>query len=95
MFKEKVLAEEIEKLDTDVVHFHNISLIGGPGVLKMGRKAVRIMTAARALADLPDAPALEVRPEAVRLGAVHPLFAGGKAPAAVLAIYGSDRARFG
>ena len=31
--------------DVDVVHFHNISLIGGPGVLEMGRKAVRIMTA--------------------------------------------------
>ncbi len=44
-FKEKVLADEIEKLDTDVVHFHNISLIGGPGVLNLGRKAVRIMTA--------------------------------------------------
>ena len=33
--------------DTDVVHFHNISLVGGPGVLGIGanRRAVRIMTA--------------------------------------------------
>ena len=32
---------------TDVVHFHNISLVGGPGVLGLGanRRAVRIMTA--------------------------------------------------
>jgi glycosyltransferase involved in cell wall biosynthesis len=33
--------------ETDVVHFHNISLIGGPGVLGLGanRRAVRFMTA--------------------------------------------------
>src|SRR5262249_40968401 len=33
--------------DTDVVHFHNISLVGGPGILGLGanRRAVRIMTA--------------------------------------------------
>ena len=35
----------------------------GPGVLDLGRRAVRLMTGARALADLPDAPALEVRPQ--------------------------------
>ena len=45
LFKSRALASEIEKVDTDVVHYHNISLVGGPGVLKMGRKAVRIMTA--------------------------------------------------
>jgi glycosyltransferase involved in cell wall biosynthesis len=44
-FKAKALAEEVEKADTDVVHFHNISLVGGPGVLRMGRGAVRLMTA--------------------------------------------------
>jgi glycosyltransferase involved in cell wall biosynthesis len=35
----------LEAADTDVVHFHNISLIGGPRVLEMGHPAVRIMTA--------------------------------------------------
>ena len=35
----------IDAVDTDVVHFHNISLVGGPGVLHMGRHAVRLMTA--------------------------------------------------
>lgn len=44
-FKAKALASELEKVDTDVVHFHNISLVGGPNVLKMGANAVRIMTA--------------------------------------------------
>jgi glycosyltransferase involved in cell wall biosynthesis len=44
-FKAKVLAEQLEAIDTDVVHFHNISLVGGPGVLSMGRSAVRVMTA--------------------------------------------------
>ena len=45
IFKAKALAAEIEKVDTDVVHFHNISLIGGPDVLRLGRNAVRLMTA--------------------------------------------------
>ena len=45
VFKTKALAEQIEAVDTDVVHFHNISLVGGPGVLRMGRNAVRLMTA--------------------------------------------------
>jgi glycosyltransferase involved in cell wall biosynthesis len=44
-FKYEELTREIEKTDTDVVHFHNISLVGGPGVLGMGRNAVRFMTA--------------------------------------------------
>ena len=44
-FKYDELAREIEKTDTDVVHFHNISLVGGPSVLGMGRDAVRFMTA--------------------------------------------------
>ena len=40
-------AEALDDPDTDVVHFHNISLVGGPGVLGLGanRRAVRIMTA--------------------------------------------------
>ncbi len=44
-FKADALRELIDDLDTDVVHFHNISLIGGPAVLRMGRHAVRLMTA--------------------------------------------------
>lgn len=45
LFKAAALREIIEAVDTDVVHFHNISLIGGPGALSMARHAVRIMTA--------------------------------------------------
>jgi glycosyltransferase involved in cell wall biosynthesis len=45
VFKAGALAEALDADDTDVVHFHNISLVGGPGVLAMGRRAVRIMTA--------------------------------------------------
>jgi glycosyltransferase involved in cell wall biosynthesis len=30
---------------TDVVHFHNISLVGGPDILRLGRHATRLMTA--------------------------------------------------
>ena len=44
-FKAEALRAALDAVDTDVVHFHNISLIGGPGVLHMGRHAVRIMTA--------------------------------------------------
>lgn len=44
-FKAEALSRELDAIDTDVVHFHNISLVGGPGVLHMGRGAVRIMTA--------------------------------------------------
>lgn len=44
-FKAEALSKALEAVDTDVVHFHNISLVGGPGVLRMGRKAVRLMTA--------------------------------------------------
>jgi glycosyltransferase involved in cell wall biosynthesis len=45
LFKTKELTRVLEAIDTDVVHFHNISLIGGPGVLEFGRRAVRLMTA--------------------------------------------------
>ena len=44
-FKAEVLREALDSVDVDVVHFHNISLVGGPGVLHLGRKAVRLMTA--------------------------------------------------
>ena len=44
-FKSEALREALDAIDTDVVHFHNISLIGGPGVLKLGRASVRLMTA--------------------------------------------------
>ncbi|HEU5115334.1 MAG TPA: glycosyltransferase family 4 protein, partial [Isosphaeraceae bacterium] len=45
LLKVSALREVVEAIDTDVVHFHNISLVGGPGVLSMGKNAVRIMTA--------------------------------------------------
>ncbi len=44
-FKAEALRDALDAIDTDVVHFHNISLVGGPGVLKLGRAAVRLMTA--------------------------------------------------
>jgi glycosyltransferase involved in cell wall biosynthesis len=44
-FKARSLRQVLEAGDTDVVHFHNISLVGGPGVLELGSRAVRIMTA--------------------------------------------------
>ena len=43
--KARALAREIEQVGTDVVHFHNISLVGGPHALHMGRGSTRIMTA--------------------------------------------------
>jgi glycosyltransferase involved in cell wall biosynthesis len=45
VFKADALRAELDALGTDVVHFHNISLVGGPGVLEMGRRALRLMTA--------------------------------------------------
>jgi glycosyltransferase involved in cell wall biosynthesis len=46
-FKSRALRKALDSPDTDVVHFHNISLVGGPGVLGLGsnRQAVRIMSA--------------------------------------------------
>jgi glycosyltransferase involved in cell wall biosynthesis len=46
-FKSRVLKEVLDDPATDVIHFHNISLVGGPGVLGLGtnRRAARIMTA--------------------------------------------------
>lgn len=45
VFKAEALRREIDAADTDVVHFHNISLVGGPGVLHLGHQAIRLMTA--------------------------------------------------
>jgi len=47
LFKSSELLKALDDPATDVVHFHNISLVGGPGVLGLGanRRAVRIMTA--------------------------------------------------
>jgi glycosyltransferase involved in cell wall biosynthesis len=47
LFKTQPLVEALNDSDTDVFHFHNISLVGGPGILGLGanRRAVRIMTA--------------------------------------------------
>jgi glycosyltransferase involved in cell wall biosynthesis len=43
--KAAALREVLEAHDVDVVHFHNVSLVGGVGVLGMGGRAVRLMTA--------------------------------------------------
>jgi glycosyltransferase involved in cell wall biosynthesis len=47
LFKSRALRQALDSPDTDVIHFHNISLVGGPGVLGLGanRRAARIMTA--------------------------------------------------
>jgi glycosyltransferase involved in cell wall biosynthesis len=47
VFKSAALKSVLDDPATDVVHFHNISLIGGPGLLGLGanRRAARIMTA--------------------------------------------------
>ena len=45
LFKAEKLRAILDAVDVDVVHFHNISLVGGPGVLEMGKDAVKIMTA--------------------------------------------------
>jgi glycosyltransferase involved in cell wall biosynthesis len=45
VFKAEALRQVLDAPDTDVVHFHNISLVGGPHVLELGRQAVRLMTA--------------------------------------------------
>ena len=44
-FKAEALRDALDSIDVDVVHFHNISLVGGPGILKYGSNAVRLMTA--------------------------------------------------
>ncbi len=46
-FKSGALKEVMDDPSTDVIHFHNISLVGGPGLLSLGanRQAARIMTA--------------------------------------------------
>jgi len=47
LLKTRALREALGDPDTDLFHFHNVSLVGGPGVLGLGtnRRAVRIMTA--------------------------------------------------
>jgi glycosyltransferase involved in cell wall biosynthesis len=47
LFKSRALQEVLDDPATDVIHFHNISLVGGPGLLGLGtnRRAARIMTA--------------------------------------------------
>ena len=44
-FKTHALHQILDAADVDVVHFHNISLAGGAGVLQFGKNAVKIMTA--------------------------------------------------
>jgi glycosyltransferase involved in cell wall biosynthesis len=43
--KTRALKQVLEDQQPDVIHFHNISLIGGPDVLGLGKHAIRIMTA--------------------------------------------------
>jgi glycosyltransferase involved in cell wall biosynthesis len=45
--KSRELRRALDEPETDVFHFHNISLVGGPGILRLGSntRAVRIMTA--------------------------------------------------
>ena len=43
-FKTRVLEEALAPGRFDVVHFHNISLVGGPGVLAFGGPAVKLAT---------------------------------------------------
>jgi len=47
LFKSRALREILDADDLDVVHFHNVSLVGGPGALGLGagKRALRIMTA--------------------------------------------------
>jgi len=35
----------IEERDADVVHFHNVSLVGGPALLRAGQNSIRLYTA--------------------------------------------------
>jgi glycosyltransferase involved in cell wall biosynthesis len=45
--KTRALRKALDDPATDLYHFHNVSLVGGPGILGLGsnRRAVRIMTA--------------------------------------------------
>jgi glycosyltransferase involved in cell wall biosynthesis len=43
--KKQAIREILDHVRPDVIHFHNISLIGGPDLLRMGQGAVRFMTA--------------------------------------------------
>src|SRR5262249_10905091 len=45
LFKSRALRHLIDAADVDVVHFHNISLVGGVGLLAYAPHAIRIMTA--------------------------------------------------
>ena len=44
LFKSRALEETLAPGKFDVIHFHNISLIGGPGVLAFGAGAVKLYT---------------------------------------------------
>ncbi|MBN2490378.1 MAG: glycosyltransferase, partial [Planctomycetes bacterium] len=43
--KRRGLARILEDHAFDVIHYHNISLVGGPAVIALGRAAVRLFTA--------------------------------------------------
>ena len=44
-FKRKALKRILEDEAPDVIHFHNVSLIGGPGIFEFGERSIRLMTA--------------------------------------------------
>jgi glycosyltransferase involved in cell wall biosynthesis len=45
LLKKAAIQATIDHVRPDVIHFHNISLVGGPDLLRMGQGAVRLMTA--------------------------------------------------
>lgn len=45
LLKKKSIRRILDSVQPDVIHFHNISLIGGPALLRMGQPVVRFMTA--------------------------------------------------
>ncbi len=47
LLKTRALRQALDDPETDLYHFHNVSLVGGPGILGLGtnRRAIRIMTA--------------------------------------------------
>ncbi len=75
----------------DVTHFHNVSLVGGPDVLRY-RQRRQAVHHARALARLPDARAVPRQSRAVRRAALPALHSQLSPPAADLALLEPARA---
>ena len=85
-FKARAIRRLLGAIRPDVVHFHNLSLIGGPGLLDdPGAGRGQVHDDARTLARLPAARPLEVRRERLRDARVRPVLRQGEPAAAVLA----------